>query len=277
MKSAINTSANVPASSFSAIIELPVSKIETGKYQKALNKARVRRIADTFNIDRMRPIDVSYRNGRYWCFDGQHRLDAYKLLGKSTIPCIIHYNLSYEDEALLFAHQQDNVGAVQAHHKWNALVEAKDDATLEIVSIAKGQGFTIRKGNTSAHNINCVKVLQDIYADLGALPFATILKTIATAWGYMDKSTDHNIIGGIYLFVKTYRNDPKFSYERLTSRLSEVGPSLLLRSARENYGIHGDTRKVACQILKLYNKGRSSGRMNGIRLGIVGDSSDKLF
>lgn len=254
--------------SFGAIIELPISKIEIAKYQKALNVDRVKKIAASFDINRMRPIDVSYRNGRYWCFDGQHRVSAYHIMGKHTVPCIIHYDLTYEQEAMLFAQQQDNVGSVLAHHKWNALVEAKDNVTMDIVNIAKTWGFTIRKGNGS-RNINCVKVLQDIYSDLGDLTFATIMKTISEAWNYMDKSTDHNVINGLYLFVKTYRDEPKFSYTQLTSRLSEVSPKHLLRNARDRFDIRGDARRVAVEILKLYNKGRTGNRMPKEKLGIA--------
>lgn len=267
-KNTYNIMLHNPTKSFGAIIELPVVDIKIGKYQKALNKERAKKIADSFDIDRMRPIDVSYRDGKFWCFDGQHRTYAYRLMGKRTVPCIIHYNLSYEHEAMLFAQQQENVGSVLAHHKWNALVEAKDKDTMDICDIARVQGFTIRK-SASKRNINCVKVLQDIYFDLGDTTLATILRTVATAWNFMDKSTDHHILGGLYLFVKTYRDEPKFNYERLTSRLSEIGPKQLLRDAREHYNIRGDSRRVAYQILTMYNKGRTGGRMSKEKLVVV--------
>ena len=253
---------------FGTIVELPVADIQIAKYQKALNKERARKIAESFDINRMRPIDVSYRNGKYFCFDGQHRVNAYALMGKKTVPCIIHFDLTYEQEAMLFAQQQENVGAVLAHHKWNALVEAKDEVTMDIVKIARTHGFTIRKGNTSNRNINCVKVLQDMYADLGELSFATVLKTVADAWNYMEKSTDHHILEGIFLFVKTYRNEPRFSYNQLTSRLSEISPKQLLRTARDRFEIRGDARRVAVEILKMYNKGRTGNRMPKDKLGI---------
>ena len=253
---------------FGAIIELPVSEILIGKYQKALNKERAKKIADNFDINRMRPIDVSYRGGKYYCFDGQHRVNAYSIMGRKTVPCIVHYNLTYEQEAMLFAQQQENVGAVLAHHKWNALVEAKDKDTIDICNIAREQGFTIRKGSTGKRNINCVKVLQDMYAALGDLAFATVLKTVADAWNYMDKSTDHHILEGIFLFVKTYRNEPRFSYEQLTSRLSEISPKMLLIHARDRIEIRGDARRVAVEVLKMYNKGRTGNRMPKEKLGI---------
>lgn len=268
-KNTANIMPHIPAKSFGAIIELPVLDINIGKYQKALNKERAKKIADNFDIDRMRPIDVSYRDGKFWCFDGQHRTYAYRLMGKRTVPCIIHYNLSYEHEAMLFAQQQENVGSVLAHHKWNALVEAKDEITMDIVNIARTQGFTIRKSSTSKHNINCVKVLQDMYAELGELAFATVLKVVADAWNYMEKSTDHHILEGIFLFVKTYRNEPRFSYDQLTSRLSEISPKQLLRTARDRFEIRGDARRVAVEVLKMYNKGRTGNRMPKDKLGIT--------
>lgn len=255
------------SSSFTKIVEIPILKINIGKYQKQLNMARCKKIADEFDINRMRPIEVSFRNGKYWCFDGQHRINAYKLMGKNTIPCIIHLDLTYEDEAYLFARQQENVGAVQAHHRWNALVEAKDQYVLDIVAIAKAQGFTILHKNNKPNNIKCVKAIQTYYNDLGELAFASGLRVIAQAWEFSAKSTDHDIISGLYLFSKAYKGI--FDYSRLTDRLSLISPTTLLRNAKDNFSVQGDARKVAVEILRQYNKGSRAKRLPPSNLGVV--------
>lgn len=47
-------------------------------YQRELDQNRVKRIVANFNPDLVNPIKVSYRNGKYYVFDGQHTLAALK-------------------------------------------------------------------------------------------------------------------------------------------------------------------------------------------------------
>lgn len=237
------------------LVEIPVAQIKIGAYQKRLSMDRVRKIVDNFDINRMRPIDVSYRDGEYWCFDGQHRINVYQLKGWRSIPAIIHYGLTYEDEAFLFARQQENVGAVNVNHKWNALVEAKDPETLEIVKICNDWGFEVLARTHKGHNIKCVKLLRDFYRDLGDTALATTLYTIGTAWDYMPHSVDNAILGGMYIIIKTYRDDG-LSFKRLGEKLAETTPKLILRDMEDKFhSIRGEQRRAAYQILALYNKG----------------------
>jgi len=237
------------------LVDIPVTQIQLGKYQKKLSMDRVRKIADSFDINRMRPIEVSYRDGKYYCFDGQHRVNVYLLKGWRSIPAIIHYGLTYEDEAYLFARQQENVGAVNVNHKWNALVEAKDPETMEIVKICKDWGFVVLGHTHKGNNIKCVKLLRDFYRDLGDTLLATTLYTIGSAWDYMPHSADNAIIGGLFLLIKTYKEDG-LNFKRLGDKLAETTPKLILRDMEDKYhSVRGEQRRAAHQILSIYNKG----------------------
>ena len=237
-----------------SITMLPLDKLDIGNYQKELNIERIRRIVEKFDINRMRPIEVSYRDGKYWVFDGQHRANAYLVMGFSRIPCIIHYGLTYEDEAYLFARQQEEVGAVNANHKWNALVEAGDQETMAIVKLCKDWGFTVLGKNNKGNNIKCVKSLRDLYHEFGPAKLATILMCIKNAWNYMPKSTDVAIIGGIARMVRSYPAE-QFDFNRLTKVLSDTTPKMILRDMEDkHHGVRGESRRAAFQITDLYNK-----------------------
>lgn len=149
--------------SIGQVVDLPLLELDIAAYQKSLDIKRVEKIVKKFDINRMRPIDASFRDGKYYVFDGQHRANAYYLMGYTHIPAIIHRGLSYEDEAYLFARQQDEVGSVTLNHKWNALVEAKDAEAMDIVKQCKEFGFTILAKNNKGNNIKCIKTLIDIY------------------------------------------------------------------------------------------------------------------
>lgn len=233
------------------IVMLRLTDLEIAPYQKELSIPRIETIVKKFDIDRMRPIDVSYRDGRYWVFDGQHRANAYFILGYTEIPAIVHYGLTYEQEAYLFARQQDEVGAVNCNHKWNALVEAKDPETMEIVKLCKMYGFTVLAKNNKGSNIKCVSRLRKFYRDYGATKLMAVLMAIKNAWDYMPHSVDYPIFDGISRLVATY---PEFDYGRLSAVLHETTPRLVLRDMEDEFhAVRGEGRRAAFQIMKLYN------------------------
>jgi len=249
---AIQLNRKYQANSITTVM-LPLSQLSIGKYQKDLNIERVKRIVEKFDIHRMRPIDVSFRDGEYWVFDGQHRANAYYLLGLTEIPAVVHKGLTYQDEAYLFARQQDDVGSVNTNHKWNALYEAKDPETMEIARMCKTWGFTVLQRNNKGNNIKCVKTLRDLYHELGPTKLGSILMCIKDAWMYMDHSTDVAIISGIAKLVRTY---PDFDFNRLKNTLSGTTPKLILRDMEDkHHAVRGEARRAAYQILDLYNKG----------------------
>ena len=51
-----------------SIQEIPISEVFLGKYQKMLSKKRVAAIIADYDPNRMRPIEVSLRDGKYWCW-----------------------------------------------------------------------------------------------------------------------------------------------------------------------------------------------------------------
>lgn len=235
------------------MVKLNLIDLEFADYQKDLSVPRVQKIVDKFDINRMRPIDVSYRDGKFYVFDGQHRANAYFFMGYTEIPAIVHYGLTYEDEAYLFARQQEEVGAINSNHKWKALSEAKDPETMNIIRLCKDWGFTVLAKNSHGNNIKCVKTLRNLYNEFGPQKVGTILMCIKDAWNYMDHSVDKPILEGIAKLVKTYPD--QFDYNRLVKVLSNTTPKLILRDMEDrHHGVRGESRRAAYQIADLYNK-----------------------
>lgn len=244
------------------VINLPVEAICMAKYQKSLNKTRAAKIAENYNPHRMRPIEVSYRNGRYWCFDGQHRLAAHKMRKMESIPAIVHTNLSYEDEARLFAEQQENVGTVQTHHKWKALVEANDEKTMRLIEIAKKYGFEIGGTIAAKGKIVAIKTIQDITNQIGFEGFGTTLRIISSAWKEEDKAACAEILEGLGLFLKAFGNIPAFSEERLIATLAGTTPAWIVAKSHNQIAVNSGAR-IAKLITSLYNR--------RLRIGILKD------
>lgn len=248
---------NKPETSVVKVMDLPLSMISFATYQRKPNEARCKLIADSFMDDRMHPIDVSYRDGSYWCYDGQHRVHAYKIMKRNYIPCIVHEGLTFQDEAYLFAHQNDNVGRITAAHNWKASLEAKEKSTVDIVRICKSYGFTVLDKYNAHGNNNfaCVAELRNIYSTYGDRIFETLIKSIHDAWGTKkEKITDHRLIRAFSLFIGLYRASPAFNFKILTDKLSTSTPKQILQNASE-HRVAGMHRKCALEMVDMYNVG----------------------
>lgn len=241
------------------LITMNVKDICLADYQRPVSKVKIFNIVKDYDPDRDRPIEVSLRNGEFFCFDGQHRLIAHKVLGMSTIQAHVHKDLTYEQEAALFAKQNDNAKAVSAADRWNASVEAGNEIphTKEILAICKDMGFKVSAGKEKyigVNTISCVQELQSIYKDCGERGLRLILKIVKDAWNYQPKNTNRMILGGLH-FIYTHFGDELTAerLDRMAEALGEYTPKSFLRE------VAGEDRMrykgVAQQIVKIHNRG----------------------
>ena len=119
-----NTSAYQEMMINSKLLEVP-----RGSYQRELNVKRVRKIAARFDPRLVNPPKVSYRNGHYYVFDGQHTIAVLKLLngGKDLmIRCIVYTGMTESEEALLFAQQAGESAKLTPGDKMRAMIYGGD-------------------------------------------------------------------------------------------------------------------------------------------------------
>lgn len=128
------------------IISLQIGKLRIPAYQRKPDVKRVQSIVSAYDPHRDRPIEVSYRNGQYWIVDGQHRVRAHEIMKCTTVQCMVHYGLSYQQEASLFARQHDGEKIVSSRDRWNAFLEAEDEAPEEQAILDECQKFGFRVG-----------------------------------------------------------------------------------------------------------------------------------
>ena len=77
-------------------------------YQRPLRSERVKLIVKSFDERIANEPKVSFRDGKYYVFDGQHTIDARKVMnGGKDLPilCKVYMGMNEEEEALLFAKQ----------------------------------------------------------------------------------------------------------------------------------------------------------------------------
>lgn len=242
------------------LAEINVDDVYIADYQRILKHHRVMKIVKDFDIHRMRPIEVNFRDGHYYCFDGQHRLNAYRIMGFEKIPAIIHTDCDYVREAMLFANQAENVRSVSNKDRWNAERMAGQREAVRICKICGDYGYTVAdKHADKSYNIRCIASLQTIIrSENGEGALAWVMRMVYRCWRGLPHAVDCDIIDGLASFWYNYCG--KMDEARLEKILRKVTPEVLIRDASKfRRGAYSRRDKrgipVAKQIVLLYNAG----------------------
>ncbi|MCY1015382.1 ParB/RepB/Spo0J family partition protein [Pyxidicoccus sp. MSG2] len=116
---------------------LPIDKVEPTPYQRDLSEPHVKRLANAMErLDRyLDPVIAVRKDGRYWTPNGNHRLNASKLLGAKSIVALV---LPDED----VAYQILALNTEKAHNL--------KERSLEVIRMYRGLVGADRKGHETA-------------------------------------------------------------------------------------------------------------------------------
>lgn len=237
------------------VMRMRIDLIKMADYQRRPSDHIVKKIIDEYDPDRDRPVELSFRDGSYWCFDGQHRIRAHELMKNDTVLAQVHFNLTYEQEAALFAKQHQNERKVGTKDLWNAAVKAGDEYPdiQQIIRICKENGFDVVAGQSHKKNtICCVQTLQQIYAKFGAQGLQDILFVVNSAWPGMPNNVHREIFTGFIKMMEAYEMGID-EWRRLRDRLSKMSPDQFLMKANTHTGRGG--KRTALLMVKMYNNG----------------------
>jgi len=237
------------------VMSLALRDLSSGQYyQREIKKDKVKAIVSGFDAHKLGVIKVSFREGKYWVYDGQHRVMALNILNGEdfVVPCEVHFGLEYEDEAKLFAGQYDGSTQVDIVYKKRALYEAKDENIVKLKNIVSSVGLNLPFSKSKAdNNIIAVAKLDKIFKDLKEEKTGKLLGLIKKTWEGQSTSLDKEILGGIHLFYKTYQYE--FDENIFVKSLSKVEPIVIKRRGDSDMSAKGDL-KYAKIILDCYNK-----------------------
>ena len=122
-------------------IFIPASQLISPRetYQRELVSPRAKEIAGKFDERIANEPKVSYRDGKYYVFDGQHTIGARILVsGNKDVPikCKVYYGMDEQEEALLFAQQNGVSAPLTAGARMRAKIFGKDsEATSFYLSL----------------------------------------------------------------------------------------------------------------------------------------------
>jgi hypothetical protein len=166
--------------------------------------------------------------------------------------------LTYEQEAELFARQNEDARKLTMLDYYKAGVIAKNDVCLRIEKILSDNGFQIGKGN-DFKKISAVQTLNIILDEYGDKVLDETLCLIANTWNGLPRVTTRDFLIGTAEFVHRY--GMRDFAERLKDKYAiicyEYGEAVRRRALLIN--THNTIRRNFCRVLvDQYNKGLRS-------------------
>ena len=156
------------------------------EYQRMLRMEKVSQIAENFSEYIANEPKVSYRDGRFYVFDGQNTVEARRTCngGKDvTIRCKVFYGLTKEDEATLFAIQTGNATCLTAGERLRANLVAENPDALYFVGITSNAGVEFAyDGIRAPWKIYCIGTAYELYKQYGGERYVEMLHIINEAW-----------------------------------------------------------------------------------------------
>lgn len=233
-------------------------------YQRDLDRARVRRMAEAWDPTMLGVIDVADRGEhaqpRYAIISGQHR-HATALLadprGEDTpLVCNVHRGLTVADEALLFHELDAKQVRLTSWDRWHARKAAGDRAVLEIEEIVAGFGMKCSAGQNDGR-VGAVGALETLHTLGGATLVARAMNSLYAAYGRSWAGYTAPVITGVGLLYRFYEGLPD---ERVVDVLAKTTPQQLRAQAIAYRELRpGSLGRLVAQVLvNRMNSGRGS-------------------
>jgi len=223
------------------------------EYQRLLRMSKVAKIAANFSEYIANEPKVSYRDGRFYVFDGQNTVEARRTCngGKDvTIRCKVFYGLTKEDEATLFAIQTGNATCLTAGERLRANLVAENPDALYFVGITSNAGVEFAyDGIRAPWKIYCIETAYELYKQYGCERYVEMLHIINEAWKGNVDAYLAGVIRGVARFISVYEGE--YSRERLVQQLARTHPKTITQLAQKDTG--SSANRHMRQILRIYN------------------------
>ena len=230
-------------------------------YQRGLDIKRVEKITKEFDGDLFNEPKVSYRDGCFWCFNGQHSIAAWRKVHNGEdkpVNCKVYTGMTWLEECDAFVKQNGISKDPTTNEKLRAAYNSKEPDVVGMVELANLVGYVVDfSSSKTPTRIVATSSLFKAYKMLGPEDYKTMLTVLRDAWmGDMD-ALQSQIISGLATFFKTFRGG--FDPDALAKSLSKITPNTIIRNGRQ----YANRRNTYChEIVKQYNIKRRTYRLD---------------
>ena len=248
---------------------IPIDQLVSDQeYQRSLSESHITKAVKDFDVNQIKVVRVSRRDGINYVVDGQHTIEIVAAKSgsrKTPVWCMIHTVLDYKEEAHIFAEQQTHVKPLTPFEKFKGHIEAGDQDQIMVQSIVKSYGLEL-SGYKVPRSVRAITTMERIYMKYGYQVLDESLRLIVGTWEGEVNSLSGNMIAGtarlVVAFGEALREDVfkdhvgKISIRQLSRTAKERRPGALgyaeamilaynaknkfHLSMRKLYGVKGD-------------------------------------
>lgn len=234
-----------------------------------INRKVVDKIKAEFDPNKVNPVTVSLRGGKYYILNGQHTSVAFYELNNNDPHCLIQCEiltgLTREEEAKLFIAMNVDVQKLKIHDKIWALYISGDGHAKEFVRIIRVNGYDYEL--KSPKQISAVSACWSIFNNDHEI-FAEVLSVTKAAWPDNGSATSTITMNALAIFMAHHKDEYESSW--LIRRLSETSHKQIEKKAKNDNNRsmdkHNETKNYCAyrEIVRLYNNNRMA--KNRLRL-----------
>ena len=250
----------------SEIISLPLYKLnvtETSQRDK-LNKKKINDIIKDFDPNLLGIITVSYRDGKWYIIDGQHRAIALNTIfgDEYLVDCKVIRNIPQQKESIYFVKLNDSSTPLQYADKAKGLFYGEDETIVTLSNLCKKNGVDlgIFKDNraTADSRITAVKALVVTYKKIGEEKTDRLIKLLNDTWDGKSTAFKQEMIKAVGVILSLYGRE--LDDNKFIKKLGKVNPAELIRMAKSDRVTNAKTEAKIARIMvnNYYNKGKGA-------------------
>ena len=208
--------------------------VSNQEYQRDLSETHIMKTLQDFDLYQVNPVKVSRRDGQNYVFDGQHTIEMIaSVSGSRDTPvwCMVYENLTYEEEAHIFAEQQKHVKALVPYEMFVAHMEAGDNKQLMIHSLVTNV-YNLRISSKHAPGtISAISALEYIFEHYGYEILDRTLRLALGTWEGETYSLSSGMLKGIAMLISAFGDSLKD--ETFKDHLSNYSAKAISRAAKD--------------------------------------------
>ncbi len=247
-----------------AIVSLDELHIDDS-YQRSL-QGHVKTIAKDWNPTKCDPLKINFReDGKFYVWDGQHRLEAARMRGIKYLLCDIVVGLTQAQEAELFGCQGVGIKKPDPYDIFKANVYSGEEIDTAIKEICDKYDLLVNRNGKTAGNLSCLTLVREILGKGEEEYFEWVLELLHKAkWNEFPQSHCHRVVNSLYEIRKVSDDKSEFVQRKLVTYLKKTNPDELLRNATMRYvQFKDDSKKLKLFLLDIINGDDSAGSVVG--------------
>ena len=232
---------------------------DTYQRTETFSKAKASEIAANFIEAAYDPIKLNYRDGRFYCPAGQHRIYAHMLMHREYIGAEL-FQSDYESEIDIFLTQDDNRSKLTPYDRYKAGLAAGKYEDVTLTKICNRYGVRIgtkaKASDTQLGSITTAKGILNQYGEKGLIWIFDIIES--AGWKNQIRAFDSRTFRALKR-VYSFKPDD-LTKQRMIKAMSETTPLNLCALALIAYPSH-DVELALSNYLLDAAKGKNVSKM----------------